>query len=500
MNPLDMMITELNAENMGLPLLSLMENAGNCLAQEIKKISDSSNISTPLVQVFVGMGGNGGDGLVATRHLLNQGFQVEILLVDRPRHFSCEESKSNWQVINNIVDYNSSLKLKIINDSQYLEKVRIDQDKSVLVDSLLGTGIKGKLREPVRSIIKFINNSPGIKIAVDVPSGLNPLNGKIEDIAVKADYTITFHRAKTGLKLNQVYSGEIRVCDIGIPEQVEQMVGAGELLRIKKRDPYAHKGAHGQVLVIGGSKEYSGAPALAALSALKSGADLVHVICPEVAALPIKSYSPDLIVRGLKGDFINTEMVDNIFEMASKVDCVLLGCGAGQHKTTKEAFNLIVQKINKPLIMDADALKLVKKDQVKDKEDLIITPHSAEFNAFFHKKIYIPLKMEEKIRILNSIIPEIKGVVLLKGTFDLIFQQEKFRFNKTGSPGMTVGGTGDCLAGLVSSLVAQGHSPFDSACLGAFINGRAGELAEKRLGYNFTASEMIWFIDEAMKI
>ncbi|MBV1768424.1 MAG: NAD(P)H-hydrate dehydratase, partial [Methanobacterium sp.] len=371
--------------------------------------------------------------------------------------------------------YAPGLKINHINDSRDLDEFKIkDLDNSVVVDSILGTGIEGKLKEPSRSAIKLINKISGTKIAVDVPSGLNPLNGKIEDLAVKAHYTITFHKAKTGLHLNSEYTGKIRVCDIGIPEQAELFLGKGDFLRIKKRNPDDHKGANGRILVLGGSKDYTGAPALAGLSALNTGADLVYVVCPEIAALPLKSYSPDLIVRGLEGEVINEGMVDDILEMAHKVDCVLMGCGASQDKKTKKAFNSILEKINKPLVMDADALNLVKKDIVKDYEDLIITPHSSEFNAFFREDVDFKVDLEEKIKVLKTITPTIKGAVLLKGKVDLIMQQGEFRLNKTGSPGMTVGGTGDCLAGIVATLRAQGIPIFDAGCLGAFINGLAG--------------------------
>jgi NAD(P)H-hydrate epimerase len=175
----------------------------------------------------------------------------------------------------------------------------------------------------------------------------------------------------------------------------------------------------------------------------------------------------------------------------------------GKDELSRKAINSVVQKLvenKKPVVMDADALKLVDKDSVKNHDNLVITPHMGEFKSFFGEKSSVILfDLQEKISAFQSISQQIKGTVLLKGKLDLIFKGQKFRLNKTGSPGMTVGGTGDCLAGLVAALCSQGHSPWDSACLGAFINGRAGELAEKKFGYNFTASKMIEFYSEAMK-
>lgn len=502
MNPLDMMVADFNAEYLGIPRLSLMENAGKALAQEISYIHTAGKVI-----IFTGSGGNGGDGFVAARHLLNMGIKVKIVSLVNSSGIKSKESLINWNVLDNMRPYLSDLEIEICTDSFQINFDLLGDDEDIIVDAILGTGIKGIIREPVRSAIGLINKSNSIVVSVDVPSGLNPLNGDIDDISVEADYTVTFHKAKTGLKMNSPETernvGKLIVCDIGIPKEAELFLGAGDLLRIKSRDFNAHKGANGRLLIVGGSKEYSGAPAMAGMSALSAGADLVTIICPESAASSIKSYSPDLIVKGLSGDYINPDMIEIILKHSQNVDCVLVGCGAGEESTTREALNILVEKligINKSLVMDADALKLVDKDLVENYEDLVITPHMGEFKSFFKEESPVILfDIKEKISAFHSLSQQIKGTVLLKGKYDFMFNGEKFRLNKTGSPGMTVGGTGDCLAGLVAALLSQGHSTWDSACLGAFINGRAGELAEKRFGYNFTASKMIEFLSEAMK-
>ncbi|MCK9151433.1 NAD(P)H-hydrate dehydratase [Methanobacterium alcaliphilum] len=500
MKPLDMMVTDLNAEYLGIPKLSLMENAGRSLAKQISLISDPCKVN-----IFSGSGGNGGDGFVAARHLLNMGFDVEIFLLTHPSKIKSSESKSNWDILQNMVPYMSPLKINLINDSSQLKSSFLEMDDEVIVDAILGTGITGELKEPVRAAINLINKSHSIKIAVDIPSGMDPLTGQVDDVAIEADYTVTFHKPKTGLKQGSHENiGNLIVCDIGIPKEAEVFVGRGDLLRIKKRDENAHKGANGRVLVVGGSHDYTGAPALAAMASLHLGADIVIVACPESASIPIKSYSPDLIVRSFPGDYINLDMVEPIIEMSHKVDCVLIGCGVGDKPQTEEALNLLVEKLvelNKTMVLDADALKLVEKEKIKNVENLTLTPHSAEFKSFFKNQDSIILfDLHEKITAFQSVSQQIKGTVLLKGKMDMIFQGQKFRLNKTGSPGMTVGGTGDCLAGLVSALMAQGHSSFDSACLAAFINGMAGELAEREYGYQFTASEMLKFLSKATQL
>ncbi len=499
MKPLDMMVADYNAEYLGISRLSLMENAGKSLAQEISYIN-----TTGKVIIFTGSGGNGGDGFVAARHLLNMGFKVKIILLTRPSQIKSKESLQNWNVLENMGPYLSDLEIEICTDSSQINFELLGDDEDVLVDAILGTGIKGIIREPVRSAIELINASNSVKVSADIPSGMDPLTGDIIDIAVDADYTVTFHRQKSGLeKASPDNIGKLIICDIGIPKEAEVFLGAGDLLRIKPRNKDAHKGANGNLLIIGGSKEYAGAPALAGLAALAAGADMVTIVCPESASIPIKSYSPDLIVKGLPGDYINSEMVETILDLSDNADCILIGCGMGKENLTRKALEVLIPKLierEKPLVMDADALKLVDKDLVKNQENLIITPHMGEFKTFFGQKSSIMLfDIKEKIAAFQSISQQIKGTVLLKGKLDMIFNGKKFRLNKTGSPGMTVGGTGDCLAGLIAALRSQGHSPWDSACLGAFINGRAGELAEKRWGYNFTASKMIEFYSEAMK-
>jgi NAD(P)H-hydrate epimerase len=363
---------------------------------------------------------------------------------------------------------------------------------------MLGTGIKGKIKEPISSAIVIINESNGTKIAVDVPSGLDPLTGEVPNKAVESDLTITFHKIKSGLKKAKIrYVGNVISYDIGIPAEAETFLGKGDLLRLKMRDIASHKGNNGTVLVVGGSYDYSGAPALAALSAFKSGVDLVHVACPESVSSTIRSYSPDLIVNTLHHDYIVEEDVDRIIELSKKADSLVIGCGMSREDETESALNEFIKEIENPMVIDADALKLMDLSSFKEKNNVIVTPHSAEFKALFD--IEMPGNLEDKIETVSKAARENNCVVLLKGVFDIISDGQKTRLNKTGNPGMTVGGTGDCLAGLTGGLLAKGHDAFEAACLGAYINGRAGDMASKKYEYHFMASDMIKYIDDAFR-
>jgi len=489
MTPKDMMVIDANAESMGIPKASLMENAGRCVAHEISEISKPCKVA-----IFAGTGGNGGDGFVACRHLLNMGFEVEVFLLANPSKIKTKETHANWVALECMDLDLSPLKIKIIEDSSYLGKI----DAEIIVDAILGTGIKGKLKEPVSSAIDIINEAKGTKVAIDVPSGLDPLTGDVHDKAMMADITITLHKKKIGLKkADPRYPGKLVVCDIGIPREVEIIVGPGDLLRLDKRDPGSHKGNNGKVLVVGGSSNYSGAPALAALSSFKTGVDLVFVACPASVSSTIRSYSPDLIVRSLSDEFIVEEDVDTILELSENVDSVVIGCGIGTHDGTSSALNHLVSKIKKPTVIDADALRMLKKDTFKKiaKNNVVLTPHAAEFKAIFG--LNVPEALKKKVKVISEASKKSGCVILQKGMLDIISNGEKTRINKTGNPGMTVGGTGDCLAGVVTGLIAQGLNNFEASCLAAFINGRAGDLAMKKYGYSFTATDLLNLIPKA---
>ena len=218
--------------------------------------------------------------------------------------------------------------------------------QSVIIDAMLGTGTKGELREPFSSAVDIINSSECQVVAVDFPTGLNPSNGCVEHKAVKADFTVTFHRLKTGLeKAKTEYIGTVHVCDIGIPDEAELFTGPGDLLRLKKRDKNTHKGQNGSVLVVGGSNDYSGAPAFAAMSALRSGVDISIVACPSSVLSPIRSYSPDLIVKGLSNNYINFDDTSKILDLSEDADAMVIGCGIGRKEETGLALNEMIEKI-----------------------------------------------------------------------------------------------------------------------------------------------------------
>ncbi len=490
MTPKDMMVADANADAMGIPRTSLMENAGKCLANRIIKNRDPCKVA-----IYAGNGGNGGDGFVAARYLLNKGFEVEIFFLSLPELIKSEETRLNWEVLEKISGEISPLKIEIIKDSSYLD----ENDSEVIVDAILGTGVRGNLREPISSAVDVINKSKGFKIAVDVPTGVDPGSGMVTDKAVRADVTVTFHKAKIGLNIASVeYVGSIEVCDIGIPKEAEIFTWSGDLLRLGNRDEMSHKGQNGRVLIIGGSNKYSGAPALAALSSLAAGADIAVIACPNNLSPIIKHYSPDLIVRGFSEDFLNPKDTEDIVKLSENFDSVVIGCGIGRENETLIAVNDLVVEIEKPIVIDADALKLIGPGVLpRRNHETVITPHAGEFMEF--SGYQIPQDLKRRIDVVREVSTESRTTTLLKGKVDIIAQNDKLKLNSTGNPGMTVGGTGDCLAGIIGAFLAQGHNGFEAAFLGAYINGRAGDLAEKDYGYNFTATDILKYIPQAFQ-
>ena len=504
-----MMVTDHNCEYLGLSRLCLMESAGKSLAEEVGKIAVYTFSKPVKVVIFTGSGGNGGDGFVAARYLLNRGYDVDIyMLKDNIRS---HEAKVNLEILENMKPRLSRLtiyNLKTLEDIDGTEVAKSVDNEYVIVDGLLGTGIKGKLQTNVKRAIEIINQSNGVKISVDVPSGMDPLTGEVNDIAVVPDYTISFHKIKDGVRdAEEELVGGLVTADIGIPFEAEYFVNYGDFLRLRNRDEKSHKGNNGRLLIVGGSKDYSGAPAIAGMAAIGAGADLVYVAAPEKAAQAIKSTSPDLIVKSLEGDKLSLMHSGEILDIVDSVDCVLLGPGAGIDDETSKLFNVLVAKIKKPIVLDADALKQVELSLIKNRDDIILTPHIFEFKSFFNVSGDLKLdidsydfkKVDENITEFQQVARQIKGTVIVKGQYDLILSGTRFRINKSGNSGMTVGGTGDALAGICASLLTQNLSPFDCACLGAFINGLSGEKAFEIKGNGFSASDLVSHIGSVIK-
>lgn len=481
LSPIEMKAVDKNTQYNHIPTLVLMENAGSGIAHFIiNNYPDKKKIS-----IYSGTGGNGGDGFVIARHLLNYGYKVSLFLLSKPENIKNKDSQTNWKSIDIISKTNNNLKLYKITDSTQLKPDNSD----IIIDAILGTGVDGKLREPVSTAIDTVNYSPAIVLSVDIPSGLNPETGVVSDKSIIAHTTLTLHKIKTGLDLADTkYTGKIKIIDIGIPSVSEEYTGSGDLLKLEKPKINSHKGQNGSVLIIGSNDTYIGAVIFAANACISQGVDLVYIIVPESSANIIKQYNPEFIVKGVKGNILSLDDYDIIKEFINRVDSVLIGSGAGLNNETKDLFNKIIYDFpKKNIIIDADALKLVDKNNIK-KANTILTPHKYEFETFFDCEL--PDELYDKVALLNKLSNEYNTVILLKGVVDIISTANDYKLNRTGNQGMTSGGTGDILAGLTTAISTK-NSLFEAAYISAFILGNAGDEALKEYGYNYSSNDLL---------
>ncbi len=488
----EMRALEINSEYFGVSRLQLMENAGRNIADQI---TERFKAPKTRVALFCGLGGNGGDGFVAARHLLSRGFKVEILLAGRPVDISDREACANWNALHALKEY---VTIHEVYDSSLVPDVKAD----IVVDSLLGIGLKGTPRPPIRQLINKINEMKAFCIAVDVPTGIDSDTGEAFEEAVKANLTITFHKTKLGLEKAKKFTGEIIIADIGLPEQFEHFAGPGDVQMIAKpRSPDAHKGDFGRLLVIGGSEVFSGAPVLVASAAYRTGVDLVHIAAPAKTAHTISSMSPDLITLKLEGDHLAPRNMASTEPHLEKSTAVAMGPGLGLHKETRDFVRQLVKQVEAkqiPLLLDADGLKAFAEFKHKVKSPMVFTPHAGEYKILTGREP--PTEPEKRAEDVQKAARELGVVILLKGHTDVVADAKRVKINFTGNPGMTVGGTGDVLSGIVAAFLAQGIHPFEAAVAGAFINGAAGDFAVSKKGFHIVATDLLEWVPQMIDV
>jgi len=494
-------VSDINSEFYGVTTQELMENAGRGVFQFIVKNLKPKEKN---IILFCGKGNNGGDGFVAARYLSKK-YKVTVFLMGKSKDIHTKIAKNNYEKL-------KDLPIEIF-DIDNLDKTNeLIQKNSVILDSMLGVGIKGELREPFKSIVKKINKSKNKTIvSVDIPTGLGT------KLSVKSEYTITFHDIKDNM--NKKNSGTIKIVDIKIPKKAVQYVGPGELVTFyPKPDKESHKGENGKVLVIGGGP-FIGAPALSGFSALRTGADLVYILTPKIPAKAITSFSPklisprrlsediaklspNLIVRELNNDRkITPADLEIIKDFFDKTDCLIIGPGLGTDNLTKEAVKKIIKdfkKNNKPMVIDADAIEAVGEDRdlIKNTKT-VITPHAGEFKKL--TKVSLSKNIDERKKNVKKWAKKLGVTIILKGSVDIISDGEQIKLNDVHNQAMTVGGTGDVLTGIVGCLLSKKVSPYNSARVSVFINGCAGNYAFEKKSYGLIATDIIEEIPNVLK-
>ncbi|WP_049999063.1 bifunctional ADP-dependent NAD(P)H-hydrate dehydratase/NAD(P)H-hydrate epimerase [Halococcus sediminicola] len=459
-----------NAAALGVSRKQLMESSGNAVAGAVRDLAEPG----ASVTIVAGRGNNGGDALVAARFL--DSYDLCVLLLGRAETITTDIARENWAALEE-----GAYDVEEVRDSRDLDL----GDPDVVVDAMLGTGITGDLREPEATAARAMNDSEAIVLSVDVPSGVDADTGEGSSEAVEADHVVTFHDTKPGL---DALDSDVQVADIGIPWAAERFVGPGDLA--VERDAHSQKGDSGRVLVVGGGP-YTGAPALAAQASLRAGADLAFVSVPERVFEPIAGYAEDLIVQPYESKRLTPEQVDGLVATATDHDdIVVLGPGLGSADETHEAVEQFLEDFDGRAVVDADALAAVP--EVETDATLVCTPNRKELAAMGGPDVR---RLREHTEEIEAFAAELGHVVLAKAKDDVITDGERTRVSRTGTPGMTVGGTGDVLAGITAALLAA-REPFDAACVAPYVNGRA---AERLPDSGLLASELLDSIPQAMQ-
>ncbi|WP_243354803.1 NAD(P)H-hydrate dehydratase [Bacillus litorisediminis] len=480
-------------EKIGLPGVVLMENAG---ARVVEEIVAMTNGNIRKVVILAGGGNNGGDGFVIARRLFDIGWEPVLCLLVNPDRLK-GDAKIHFDVY-----VNRGLPVLHNWAQDNLTKLEDEFDKAdIIVDAILGTGVKGAVREPFKTVISMVNALQGKKavLSVDIPSGVESDSGKVESTAIKATKTITFVYPKKGFFLQDGPKcvGEWKAVDISVPPSITSVLGLDmpqviteQLVKtsIPTRPQQGHKGTFGHALVIGGSRQYIGAPVYTAKAVLHSGAGLATLAVPESIYPIVAAQNPESLMLPLPGE--NGHFSDlAIAEISSRLqlfDCIAIGPGMGRFPNGEiwmKSFLSILQ--NQPIVVDADALYLLRNDLGllrSCKGTVIITPHPGEMATLLNKTIK---EVEEnRIEVARKFANDHGVFLLLKGHRSIIACPDgSIYINPFGHDALGKGGSGDVLTGLIASFLAQGATPLHAMVSASYLHARAGEEKAKELSH-----------------
>jgi hydroxyethylthiazole kinase-like uncharacterized protein yjeF len=481
----------------GITADALMEAAGREVADAALRLLGGAYGRRALV--VSGKGNNGGDGLVAARHLDRAGVRTTILLLDEAVR---EPAATNLRRLEETGVRRRSFSSGAI--ERELERA------DVAIDAIFGTGFRGTPEGGSAEAIRTLDASGVPVVAVDIPSGVNGATGAVEGDAVHADVTVTFGAAKLGLVLypGAAFAGVVEVEPIGFPEdlirseaQLVEREDAAE--RLPRREPDTHKRAAGYAVVVGGSRRMTGAVALAGRAAYRAGAGLVAIAVPERILSVVEGAVREAVFVDLPetdaGSIANGS--DRLDEVFGQADALAIGPGMTTDPATSEWIRGVVRSSEFPVVLDADGLNAFagRADELSDrKADLVLTPHGGEFARL--AGVSATDLQADRIRHLRELAARASATVLLKGSRTLIATPDGLvRINPTGGPALATGGTGDVLTGMIAGLVARGLEVADAATAAAFVHGIAGKLAAEDLGDGATAGDVLERVPVAMR-
>ncbi|WHZ24124.1 MAG: NAD(P)H-hydrate epimerase/ ADP-dependent (S)-NAD(P)H-hydrate dehydratase [Nitrospira sp.] len=490
-----------------VPSLTLMERAGAGVVAHLEQ--RYGPLAGKSFAVVCGKGNNGGDGFVIGRLLRREKARVQVLLLSSPTGLS-RDARTMYQRFQRAAGQSAVIRPT---DAEGLRRRLAASD--VIVDAMLGTGLSTAVTGLYRDAIEAINATVRPTVAVDLPSGLHADTGAVLGAAVQADLTVTFGLPKVGLYTGFGIdcAGTVRLVDIGIPaafiEAIDRrlllLTGAAAHATLPRRRPCSHKGTYGHVGIIAGSVGKTGAAAMAALAALRVGTGLVTVAVPssvndvlEVKLLEAMTFP----MPETKARTFARSGLDRLLAFTGSRDAVAIGPGLTTHPETVDLVQEFVKCIDRPCVLDADALNALagKASLLTEcKRPPIITPHPGEM-ARLEADATTQSVNQDRIGTATRFARERGVFVILKGARTVIARPDGLAaVCPTGNPGMATAGTGDVLTGMVGGLLAQGLSQWDAACAATYFHGLAGDLAANRLGQiGMIARDLIQHIPYAL--
>lgn len=493
-------IDEFTIDQVGIPAMVLMENA----AREVVQVVLEKITKRDRVIAVCGTGNNGGDGIAVARILKHMGYQADIWMTG-------EEKKVTEQ---------TKLQLKIARHCgvNIFNNIKLNE-YTIVIDAIFGVGLTRPVQGAFETIITEINKSSKTVYSVDLPSGISADTGKIMNVAVKADYTITFGLGKIGLILYPgcEYAGSVTIADIGFPDKAINhskcnhfVYDTSDLKRLPIRQNYSNKGTFGNVLIIAGSKNMCGACYLSAKAAYRTGAGLVKILTVEDNRPIIQTSLPEAILLTYDPGNLKSKIeIDKVIQQLKWADAVVIGPGIGLNSAAEQLLGVILQYTNVPTLIDADALTILsnKSNYVKKTEDgeaefeislsehFILTPHLKEMERLSGKSV-----TDISENLISTGLRAVKDkeyTLVLKDARTVVTKGEKVYINTTGNNGMATGGSGDVLTGIIGGLLAQGMEQFEASALGVYIHGLSADLAAKRKSkYSLIAGDIIEALPE----
>ena len=492
-------------EELGIAGVVLMEQAGRRVTEEI--LAAAPDLER--VVVLAGTGNNGGDGFVISRLLIEHGIEVQTFLVGTTADIT-GDAEVNLNILEKL-----GHQVGEITTAAEVETLKSKlQQADMIVDALLGTGIKGQLRGLFPNLIDIVNEVETAVTAVDIPSGVEADSGVVREMAVQAQQTVTFALPKLGLLLypGHKFVGQLKIVDIGIPQQAiaEQeiktnLITADLAVRLLPlRDDNSHKGSYGKLLLVTGSTGMTGAAVLAARASLKMGAGLVTVGVPS----SLNSILENKLIEAMTYPLSETAdgtldigALEEIKTLISSRDVLAIGPGLSTKVEAAKVVNDLLANIAKPMVIDADGINnLDDLNVLKNRTNpTILTPHPGEMSRLIDKSIE---EIEaNRIQVARDFASEYGVVLVLKGSRTVVAAPGGAVYlNYSGNSALATGGSGDVLTGLITSLVGQGLTPADASVLAVYLHGLAAEIGSAELTkYSLVPSDVINYLPQAIK-